>query len=491
MARLNTLIYKIIFVAAILLPPLYVISLIYGFYFSGDTISFLQFGTGAGKFKLWDVFIIHGNQWPPLPAIFYNLLQFLPGGFIAEQKAYLLIFFFVNLFACYFLVKRYSNSFAERVIVTSLILFSSSQILLLRVSLADVQFMATWILALVFLDYFIQTKKEKYVALFIIPAGLIPLTRYAGIIVTLSLSCFLFIFSIINHKVRKFSIYFIASAVIFTLIPISFYLFRNFVLTRELTGFYDPQFESVKLSGIFLDRVELIINDIALPFLVALIFGTRIVWRKDYSIRIILFSFSILTYLSVIIIQQLRYRVTEFIPSRYNSPFYPVLMLIGLLIGSWLAAKYINFKRIPKIFVLLLTLFFFGLIYNTSLNQFISELGFSSYRIPEAAYSNDIQQFCNTLPDKKRYLFLQYDSRNWVAQSLYFFCRPIDWITMTSEKVTLPKDSLIFSPYELTITGLKKIKTYYGRKNINLYLVELDTELNIKKEITKLSSILE
>ncbi|MDO8573478.1 MAG: hypothetical protein Q7R77_01880 [Candidatus Daviesbacteria bacterium] len=419
------------------------------------------------------------------------MLQILPGGFITEQKAYLIFSFLLALFACYLIVKKYSNKISDRIIFTSLLLFSSVQVLILRVSLADIQFMAWWILALVFLDNFIQTKKEKYVALFLIPASLIPLTRYAGITVTLILSGLLVIYSIINYKSKKFSINFIILAAIFTLIPISLYLFRNFILNHALFGYYDPQYAGVNILNIALARIKLILNDILLPLSVMILLGTRITWRKEYLTRIILFSFPILIYLSMIIIQQSRFRILEFIPSRYTSPFYPIILLVGLLIGSWLSSKFAIIKRVPKVGILLITLLSLGMIYYSAIKYFVSEFGFASYRIPETEYSYDIQKFCNFIPNKKRYLFLQYDSRNWVTQSLYYFCKPITWITMTSNKVTLPKESVIFSPYELSERGLKKVKTYHGIKDINLYLVESETELDIKKEVAKLESILQ
>lgn len=491
MKRINILLLRIIFLAALLLPVLYLFSIMHGFYFTGDTVSFLQFATAAEKFRFWDVFLIHLNPWPPLTAIFYNLLQFLPGGYITEQKFYLIFFFLLTLFSCYFLVKEYSNNLLNRIIHTSLIMFSSLQVLLFRVSLADILFMAGWILSLLFLNYFIQTKKEKYVALFLIPASLIPLTRYAGLTVTLTLSALLVIFSIINLRTKKYSIYFIILAAIFTLIPISLYLFRNLIATHLIFGYYDPQFEGTNRLYILLDRIKLILNDISLPFLIMALFGTKIAWKKDYLSKIIIFIVPILIYLSVIIIQQFRYRVTEFIPSRYTSPFYPILLLVALLVGSWLSSKFSVIKKIPKVGIFLITFLFFITIYYSSINYFTSELGLSSYRMPEAEYSYDVQKLCNLLPNKKRYLFLQYDSRNWVAQATYYFCQPIERIAMTEEKISLPKDSVIISPYELTISGIKKIKTHHGRKDINLYLVESEAELNIKKEVAKLYSILQ
>lgn len=491
MKRVNIILHQIIFIAAILLPILYLISLMRGFYFTGDTVSFLQFASAAGKYKFWDVFLIHLNPWPPLTAIFYNLLQFLPGGYITEQKFYLILFFLITLFSCYFLVKEYFNTISDRIIATSLITFSSLQVLLFLVSLADGQFMAGWILALLFLNYFIQTKKERYVALFLIPASLIPLTRYAGLTVTITLSTLLVISSMINLKTKKYSIFFIILAAIFTLIPISFYLFRNFIATNLIFGYYDPQYEGVSWLNILLDRIKLIISDIWIPFLIITLFGTRITWKKNYLSRIILFMIPILIYLSVVIIQQYRFRVTEFIPSRYTSPFYPILFLICLLFGSWLSSKFPLIKKIPKTAILIFTLFFFMSLYNSSISYLTLDISPSSYRMPGAEYSYDVQKFCNIIPDKKRYLFLQYDSRNWVAQGIYYFCQPIDRINMTEEKISLPKDSLIISPYEITLSGTKKIKTHYGQKNINLYLIESETELNIKEEIAKLHSILE
>lgn len=494
MNKITILFQRLIFFAAFFLPLLYLLALIRGFYFSGDTVSFLQFATAAKKLIFWDVFLIHGDQWPPLPAISYNLLQILPGGFITEQKSYLIIFFLLILSACFLLVKDYYNNFSNRLVLTSLILFSSLQVLILRVSLADIQFMAGWLWAVFFLDKFLTTKQEKYAALYIIPASLIPLTRYAGFIVTLVLSCILLIFSLVNYRTKKFSIYFIILAFFFTLLPFAFYLFRNFMIYHELFGYYDPQFAGITLQSILLPRIELIIRDIALPFLVTLILGTKIIWRRNYISKILLYSIPIVIYMILIVTQQLKYRVTEFIPSRYTSPFYPILLLVGLFAGSWLASKFNMIKKIPNIIILLITFLFFSVIYYSSLKYFITELGFSNYRIPEAQYSYDLQSFCNT--DKKKFLFLQYDSRHWVAHSLYYFCRPITWITMTSDKITLPKDSVVFSPYELTLPQLKKIKTYHffnieDKVNINLYLTLSSTELNIKKELAKLNSILE
>lgn len=491
MNRLHKLIYQIVFSLALLLPFLYLFALTKGFYFSGDTIYFLQFSTAAEKFKFWNVFLIHLSPWPPLAAIFYNLIQILPGGFITEQKAYLMLFLLLNFLACYLLVKKYGNNLSNRIIITSLILFSSTQVLLLRISLADIQFMAWWILAVYFLDKFIQTREEKYVGLYLIPASLIPLTRYAGIPVTLILSTLLIVFSIINYKTKKYSFGFIILAAIFTLIPISLYLFRNFLLTHSLFGYYDPQFEGVNQFNIILERAKLMINDILLPFIILILLGTKVRWQGKYFSQIFLYSFPILIYLSVIVIQQFKYRVTEFVPSRYTSPFYPLLLVVGLLIGSWLSAKFLLLKKIPNLSILIIILLFFSTIYYSSIRHIISEFRSSSYQIPNAEYSYYIQSFCNFSQDKQRYLFLQYDSRNWVAQSLYYFCKPITWVRMSDEKITLPKDSLIFSPYRLDKASLKKVKTHHGQNDINLYLVESITELNIKEELAKLSSVLQ
>lgn len=485
-------------IAAFLLVVSNIIFNYFGYFFTGDTISYIYYSLYYSVGGPLEIFIKHTELWPPLISILFGFLRELPISILSQGRVYTFFILVLIIVVTYLLSRKIVDDTIQQIALVALALFSSSQILIFRSAIPEALFVFLWVSSIYWFLNFIDTKKQLPLFLFIIHASLIPLSRYLGIGILFGFTISAFIFYLLHRK-EKYSFYVLISLVLLIFTPITLYLLKNKALTDVYLRSGDIPFVKGGLLFFFLQNNSSFIKDMSIPGILAFIFGFNITWNKlkYYLLQIILIT--VVGYQIMLTLSSQKYRIVENFPSRFISPTYPILVLGLILLGSYFTLIFPRVKKISFITKLILIIFLGFHTYLTISNTIVQK--YSSYNyVEEPKYSGVISRLCKLYPDKKRLIFMQPNSRNWVAHALRYYCIPIEDIPIKEEFYIAKKNSVIYSPYILKYDNLKDvtpdqsphIPLIYntgGRKDIKVYLVEEDTKINVNEEVKKLNPL--
>lgn len=480
---------------ALAILAVYFASIVYGFYFTGDTITFFVPAYPGHKGDLLAVFAWFYPSFPPFISFVFNLFRLLPISFISQHHLYLIVSTMLSLLVTTLIAKKITSIKKWQLILVSLLLFTGSQSLLFLAALSEPLFIFFWLGAIFATERFISTKKERYLLFFILFAALMPITRYIGIFVVASIELVIIVFTFLNRRERKYSIPFVFTSLILAWVPILMTMVRNHLLAQSFFGHFDKQFQPmlIVLSGLLGDFSGSLISgrDLILIFLIGPIIGTQIKWNKSIKNFTILSSLSVLFYYINLIIILTNYRNEQALPFRYFAVAYPILLLLTIGLGSYFVQRFPKLHKVTLISLIIVVIVLGNELMN-SVNRFTSEIKSPQSIVTGgmnihagAEHSADIRRFCRG-KTKNKYLLLQESSRNWVAQSLSFYCQPIENISMKQPAVELPKDSLVYSPYKLTDPKMEIADTYQGTKQVILYKTKDLMVLDISEIVKKL-----
>lgn len=475
----------LIFLISLLILVLYFISLISGFYFTGDLITFFEPAFPGKRGDLLSVFVWHMNNYPPLLSYILNLLRFVPVSFISQHCFYLLISALLGVFVTYLISQRFTKVKKWQVILVALLLFSGPQRLLFLLALPESLFFVLWLTLIFAVEKFIATQKERYLLLFMISSSLIPITKWQGIPILLSLEVVIILFALLTWRKGRYSLSLIFVSLLASWIPLFATLIGNFLLHQSFFGYFEAQ--TVSKRSLISTQLEYLISgvfqDLILLFLAAAVLGTWIKWNKQIKNFTLLASYSTAVYYFAVVSGLARIPANNSVPHRYFLPAYPLLILVAVGFGSFLSFRFARFHK-TAITAILFVVSILGYNLWFSITRLQQEIKSPQSMLLGAEYSADIRKFCLGKTPKK-YLLLQESSRNWVAESLGFYCQPITIIPTGSKTFQLPKDAYLFTPYNIIERNLILITDYKGDKNVRLYKVLDNTVLDIQKEFQK------
>lgn len=479
---IQKLLYYVLFLLSISIFIINLLFLLKGFYFSGDTISYLEFSEFAKPGGIRTVFLLHGSSWPPLTAMVFNTLHILPFSILIQQKIYTILILIFASISSYLLVGKFIKDNTLRLIASSFILFSGVQSLLLNAALCESLFLSLWLFSLYLFITFLFTKKDRYLILLILSVSLIPLTRYNGIPIALSFLIIPFL-AIFRKSDRGYWIIKVAVAIFLSFIPIALYISNTKFKTGMFFGSLYPHTNETIIITIIKGVIQSI-QDIAIAGIGAFSFGLIINWDKKFRVAFLVICTSLFSYLIALFVVENRYVVIEGLRSRFISPSYPSILLCLILSGSYLSNKLLYIKNLKLLF---LTIFLAIIIY---LYFQRGEVLFNNFRNSllspkEVGYSVVIENVCDT-KEMQRYLFIQLYSRNWIGQSLYYYCRPIKKIYPEATTISFDNKSLIFTPYLISNPNLRLKEQINYLKTIYIYKTTTNTLLDPQKDITKL-----
>lgn len=458
-----------------------------GFYFSGDTISYLEYSNFGKPGGIRTVFLQHGEYWPPLTAIIFNLFHLLPYSIIVQQKITAMSFLIFAYISSYLLVKNFVDGTVKRIILSSFILFSGNQSLLLNSTMSDPLFMTLWIFSAVTFLSLLKIQKIQYFILFVISISLVALTRYIGIAVVFGFVP-ASLLAIYLQKDKRYYFYFIPGAILCALIPVSFYIFHTFTKIGYPFGKFDHQFSSVDLLSIIPGRLTQVSQDLWLPSFAALILGVIIPWNKKFKPVIFYLGSFVLIYFVALFISESKYAIIEYLRSRFFSPAYPFILSCLILFGSFLGTRIDQTKIFKNISLIMIPVILSILYYQRS---YILINNLKNYQLSPAgvAYSGKIQQVCNQKPNQKRFSLIQLYSRNWIGQSLYYYCQPITKLYPGSAPVSLEEKDLIFTPYKINNPRIILLQRIDYLKTIYIYEALGSSKLDTIKDIPLLEKL--
>lgn len=482
MRRLVKIYYQLanlsILLLALVIIVIHFVTLSYGFYFTGDTITFFVPAFPGHKGDLLAILGWFYPSFPPFVSFVFNFFRFLPISFISQHHLYVFTFTALSTIMAYIIAGKMTPARKWQIILVSLLLFTGSQSLLFLTALSEPLFIFLWLGAIFSIERFMSVKKERYLLLFILFASLMPITRYIGFFVVLSMEIVVIFFAFFVRKEKKFSLSLLLTSLILVWVPILMTMIRNHLLAQSFFGHFDRQFQPMLevLGGLLGDFSNHLISyrDLILILILSPIIGVQIKWSKPLKNIFILSSISSLLYYLNLIIILTNYRNEQALPFRYFAVGYPILILTTVCLGSFLRYK---FPKVQKLSTagLIIAILIFGRELTFSLNRFFSETKSPQSVITGGAnihagaeHSSDIRRFCRGKTPNK-FLLIQESSRNWVAQSLNFYCLPIEVIPTKQESFKLPKGSLIYSPYKITNSKIVIIEVYKGVKQVILY----------------------
>ena len=201
--------------------------------------------------------------------------------------------------------------------------------------------------------------------------------------------------------------------------------------------------------------------------------------REQQSLFVIIFISAIYYFFSTAY-SETKYFVVDNFPSRYMSVLYPFILLLFAMAGAYLNSKIHMGRRFLLVFSACVGIYLISMVYNNA-NFIYTQLQSSASIISGPEYSKNIEEFCHT-EKTKSYLLIQQYSRNHIARSLQYYCKPIEVISDFTKKYTLATDDIIYTPYNLTMP-FKLEKTYVGfggRMEVGSYRAEknITTDFN-------------
>lgn len=204
--------------SALLLVVSNIIFNFFGFYFTGDTISYIYYSLYYSVGGPLEVFIKHTELWSPLSAILFGFLRELPISILSQERVYTFFILILLIIITYLLSGKITDNIIQRIVLVAMALFSSSQILIFRSAIPEALFVFLWLSSIYWFLNFINTEKQLPLFLFIIHAGLIPLSRYLGIGILFGFSLNALIFYLLHRK-EKYSFYVFISLVLLIFTP--------------------------------------------------------------------------------------------------------------------------------------------------------------------------------------------------------------------------------------------------------------------------------
>lgn len=480
---------------------IHLIFIFYGYYFTGDTISYEQYAVSVSRLRPDLVFVAHSNYWPPLTAITFNLLRLLPISFVGQHKIFVWCINFFTLVITYFLTRILTKDKEKRLAVLVMLLLSGLQHFILKSAIPENILIACWLGAIYFLYQFLTSKKSIFILPIIITASLAPLARYAGISVPISISISLVFYWIRSFKSEKYSWFVILAMISLMFIPIGMYVLRNYIQEGSLVSNATEQWLKLGFFGFYWFAHAQVFKDLLLIAPLALITGLLIPWKKNLLTLTTITGLSVITYQLILTNAVQKYYLVEGYQSRFTSPSYPAIILLIILLGSYLKViptlNILNHSWVQYCSKTILLTFFCYLVYTATIFS-ISEKN-STYNFVEGPkFSGQIEKMCKTDLLKNRILFMQTASTNWVAQSLKFYCLPAIQLSEIDKSYYVESDSLIFSPHKLTYDSIKDItplqpESYFslddkgGKVPVYLYTVPGGTDLDVAAEYARLS----
>lgn len=481
------IIYPLLLLTIILIS-LHFYTIFMGFYLAGDTISALEIALHDPPGSIFQVFKWNFAVWPPGLAYAFNFLSALPFSIISQNQIYVFLLSVLNVFIVYLIARNITKSLVLKITIVALSLFSGIQSLLFLSALSEPIFVFLWLATIYLLMRFFEIKKENYIFLLIGTMSMLPISRYVGIWLNLSFMFILLLFVFSDHK-RRYSVKFIIVSLILAWVPIFTYLIKNKLTDVSIFGLLDIQLNNITINDAFIRILKTSFEDLKIPFIGGLLIGTLITWCKKMRNVLIISLTPSLIYFMGLAISQTKYLKDEHFPSRFSSVSYPELLLAAVAIGSFLSWKYPSIKKVNT-FIVSLVIIFFGYQISISAQRLNTELQSKYMWIPYIENSQDLRRLCRG-KTKNKYLFIQDSSRNWVGQSLRFYCQPIEKISLQVPSFKLPQNSLLYTPYQLTILGLNEEEVYGNKYKIYVYRTEIAVDFNVKEQLSKRKSILE
>lgn len=477
--------YFVLFILSLILISVNVFIFLKGFYFSGDTVTYLESAMAARRGDLLTTFRWSYNVWTPgLPFIF-NFLRFLPISFVSQHQLFVFTTLILNILISFLIAKKITQSKILQSISIGLILFGGVHAFLYQVATSESLFIFSWLLIIYALLNFMITQKERYILLFIIAGWLLTFTRYAGIWVLIGFIPAVLLYTILVKR-RNYSIGLIITTLILVWVPITLYLIRNWILSNTFIGVWDKQFVGVTYLSIITNLAGKMISDLSLPFIGSLLLGMRVAWNNKTKYLLYLSGFSVVIYFVTLAWTQTNIRMYDGFGSRYLGVSYPAMFMIGIALGSYFIKRFAKLKNFYLITPVILILILGNQIIISSKNIW-QQVKSKQSVIVGVEYSQNIRDFCRG-KTRNKYIFIQGSSRNWVGQSLYRYCQPINYISSDLDEVLLPKGALLYTPYEFTVSDLDKTDYYNGEKKVNLYKASRELKLSIKEKIKELNN---
>lgn len=461
----------------------------FGFYFTGDTLSYFEPAFPGRKGDLLSVFLWSYSSWPPGVPIIFHLLRFLPISFISQHQVYVFLISLFSLIITYLIARKITDQKLVQIILIALVLFTGVQSFLLKTALSEPLLIFFCLATTLCLERFVSTQKERFLMLVILFGSFIPLSKYTGAWILLGFNLALIGFVYLFWQQKKISPSLVLISVILSWVPILIYLLRNYLLSPNIFGGIDTSIDPAlrRLDGALLSFLPTVLNDMKLLFLGGLILGINIKWGKPLENYLILSFFSTAVFYTGFAYALTRYRGSSAFHSRYIAVAYPELILLAICLGSYLASKFLRFKKFNANSLIILVLILANQLF-LSIKNLNQEVKSSQSIIEGAEHSADIRSLClGKTPNK--YLFLQESSRNWTGQSLGFYCQPISFIPFNTDSYKIPAKSYLFTPYRLNNEGLDVFKIYKGDKEINVYMTSNPIVINIREELQRQISL--
>lgn len=469
---------KILFYCSFIFFAVFLYFISQGFYFTGDTISYLE---ASYRGKPLTIFLQHQHEWPPMTSLVFYLFHFLPVSEINQQILFVMSIFVLSSVGLFLLLKemKLGNNFFVICFVT---LFSGVHMFLFQSALAEHLFLLFWIWSLFFLYLFMTHEKERDLFLFLIPASLLPLTRYMGISVLIAYSLILLVYSFSKRSHRKVSVYFITTVLILVWVPISYYLLKNKIVLGSFFGSRDIALQ-ISLTYALLLRLKTVVVDNYISIVVSFLFGFHVVWKREYKNIVYICFLSCFLYVLMLALSDTRYAVYDNFPSRIVSPIYPFLLLGIIFLGSWANGRVKTKPLILHIFtgiVILFTFYRSVFLVNQITNKEDYVLG--------AEHSGSIIQLCQIPKTGTKYLLIQEFSRNHIGQSLKYYCPDMHSLNFETT-YSFSRGDTIYSPYDIVFSSVRKESEYIssdGTKKVFVYRVMKDIQTNftqIKKTL--------
>lgn len=440
-----------------------------GFYFTGDTVSHLEMANWAKPGGLITLIRLHSHDWPPLMTLVLNLLKIIPGDSFFQARIFTFLFFSLNFICFYLLVRELLDNKIKSFLITTICLFGGIQVYLLRSVLSEQLFLLLWITGTLCLFRFFRTKQIPYFIFATLSIALTAVTKYIGVAILASYWIINLAVLFKNRTNPKLKLILLI-ILILGLLPFIFWLINSYIDS----GLFLPKQDQRQLSfsGVALTYIGQIIKDIGIPATVIFTWGWLQNSKKQTKIFLIIIP--IIFYYFILIYMLANAGINENFSSRFTGLAYPMLLLSVFLLGNNMPKLQIS-KRVSiftSILIFVILFFIQGKFFMSSPGQ----------KIIGAEYSMSIKQLCAFPNDKPSYLLIQLYSRNWVGQSLKYYCPNIIVIPENTQQFLLLQNGILYTPYMITNEpSLEKVFQYLGEKTIYLYRVKENFNLPISE----------
>lgn len=484
--NLEKVLLLVLFGLSLFLICIHLFSNILGFYYTGDTISAFETSIVGRAGNLLTVFVFYYPVWPPGMGFIYSILRVLPVDYLLQHHIYVLSIFSATSAILYLISLQLSDSRILRVIIFALALFGGVQGFIFHTALSDSLFVFFWLSCLLFAHKFFVDQKERYLLLFGISAIGLTLSRYSGISVLISLLSMILFFAIKNYRAKKFSPALVILVFINVWIPIGIYLLRNRIIDNRLFGLHDKQFPHITFFDTASNLSILIFQDISVLIPVCLFIGVKLQWGKNLKYISLLSGISALFYLGFLYLGFFNYRIQDGFRSRLAGISYPELAICAFGLGAFISYKFPRFRKLA-IVGLVLGVLYLGNQSFIEIHKLFKESVASKSEVLGTEYSQDIKNLCKEGLNK--YLLIQPSSRNWTAQSLRFYCEPIDVLDIKDLPKLFTEESYIYSAYKLSNPVLSLVNMHDGVKKVFIYKVDPNTIVSVTQDLEVLTPL--